>query len=141
MKTGSDLRRRRLVGRVGKSDLGFLNMQTISLKKLHSENFVPALPPANVERECHIGGIFTNRMDFGGNYNTVQGLDGIISTIGDEYITARWAQFRKRETQRPVFPRSYRIYLNWERRRYDGFSYNVSLSKAEKDYSQAWDLS
>lgn len=127
----------RLVGRVGRSDLGFLSMQTAPAEGLNSENFTLLRLRRQVWNEnTYIGGIFTNRTDFQGNYNTAWGLDGIIRAFGDEYITARWAQ--SFETGKPHALLSLdpaRIYLNWERRRYDGFSYNVSLSKAGKDYT------
>lgn len=127
----------RLVGRVGKSDLGFLNMQTAASESLHSENFGLLRFRRQMWNEnTYIGGIFTNRMDFQGNYNTAWGLDGIIRPFGDEYITARWAQSFENGKPNALFSLDpARIYLNWERRRYDGFSYNVSLSKAGKDYS------
>lgn len=127
----------RLVGRLGRSDLGFLNMQTAAFGDLNSENFgLLRLRRQMWNENTYIGGIFTNRMDFKGNYNTAWGVDGIIRAFGDEYITARWAQsFENGKANAPFSLDPVRIYLNWERRRYDGFSYNISLSKAGKDYT------
>jgi len=127
----------RLVGRAGKFDLGFLNMQTAAQGDLNSENFALLRLRRQVWNvNTYVGGIFTNRMDFKGNYNTAWGVDGIIRAFGDEYITARWVQsFENGKANTLLSLDPARIYLNWERRRYDGFSYNLSCSRAGKDYT------
>lgn len=129
----------RLVGRAGKFDLGFLDMQTQASDSLNSENFGLLRMRRQMWNEnTYLGGIFLNRMDFEGNYNTAYGVDGIIRAFGDEYITARWAQSFENEKANQLFSLDpARIYLNWERRRYDGFNYNVSFSRAGKSYVPA----
>ncbi|MCB9272844.1 MAG: carbohydrate binding family 9 domain-containing protein [Lewinellaceae bacterium] len=126
----------RLVGRAGKYDLGFLNMQTAASEGLGSENFgLLRLRKQVWNRNSYVGGIITNRMDFKGSYNTAYGLDGIIRLIGDDYLTARWAQsFEDGKANQLFSTQPARAYLNWERRRYDGFSYNLSFSRAGSDY-------
>ncbi|MCB9288143.1 MAG: carbohydrate binding family 9 domain-containing protein [Lewinellaceae bacterium] len=126
----------RLVGRAGKFDLGFLNMQTAASEGLNPENFaLLRLRRQAWNENTYLGGIFTNRMDFRGNYNTTWGMDGIIRPFGDEYLTARWAQsFENGKTNELFSLRPARAYLNWERRRYDGFNYKLSLSNAGEDY-------
>ena len=63
-------------------------------------------------------------------------FDGISRAFGDEYFTARLAQSFENGKPNALFSLDpARIYLNWERRRNDGFSYNVSLSKAGRDYT------
>ncbi len=126
----------RLVGRVGKHDLGFLNMQTAKFGDLNSENFGLLRVRRQVKNSnSYIGAIFTNRMDFKGKFNSSYGFDGIFRVVGDEYFTVKWAQtFQDSLINNLVSLDPARIYLDWERRRYDGLNYKVSFSKTGKDY-------
>lgn len=127
----------RLVGRAGKNDLGLLNMQTQSLDSLHSENFGLLRFRRQVFNQfSYIGGIFSNRVDFKGNFNSVYGVDGILRLFGDEYLNVKWAQsFENGKENSFASLDPSRIYINWERRRYDGFAYNLTYSRRGKDYT------
>lgn len=127
----------RLVGRLGKADLGFLNMQTAANGDLNSENFsVLRLRRQVINPNTYIGGIFSNRTDFGGNYSTNYGVDGIFRLFGDEYFTVKFAQsFENDLENKPLSLNPTRIFANWERRRYDGLSYRLSFSQAGRDYN------
>ncbi len=126
----------RLVGRVGKFDLGFLNMQTAPSDSLNAENFnLLRLRKQVINPYSYVGGMLVNRMDFKGIYNTSYGLDGIFRLFGNDYLTAKWVQsFRDSVDNRFFSLNPSRIFLNWERRQINGFNYNFTFSRAGRDY-------
>ncbi|MEZ5041678.1 MAG: DUF5916 domain-containing protein [Saprospiraceae bacterium] len=126
----------RLVGRLGKFDVGFLDMQTASSENSPSENFGLLRIRRQINNNnSYIGGIFTNRTNWDGQYNTTYGVDGILKIVGDDYLTLKWAQSFEQEKENHLYSLDpSRIYLNWERRRYDGLSYNLTYSRAGEDY-------
>jgi hypothetical protein len=74
-------------------------------------------------------------MDFKGRFNTAYGLDGLLRVTGDEYLNFKWAQtFHEEGANRALSLDPARLFLNWERRRYDGFSYLFTFSRAGRDY-------
>jgi hypothetical protein len=128
----------RLQGRIGGHDLGFLSMQTAApADSLRSENFTLL----RVRRQAfnpfsYLGFIATNRSDFKGTFNSTYGFDAIVRVIADEYLLAKWAQsFEESRKNNPFSLNPSRFYLRWERRRYDGFAYNLTLSRAGEDWS------
>ncbi len=128
----------RLQGRVNNHDIGFLNMQTEApLNNLNSENFTVLRVRRQVFNQfSYLGGIFTNRMDFNGNYNRAYGFDAIVRVAGDEYFSAKWVQsFENGKSNKLLSLDPARIYLFWERRRYDGLAYNFAYSRAGEDWS------
>ncbi|MEZ4988992.1 MAG: DUF5916 domain-containing protein [Saprospiraceae bacterium] len=126
----------RLVGRVGKYDLGFLNMQTQASDSLASENFgLFRLRRQLSGSNSYIGGILANRMDVDGHRNTALGFDGIFNLNGADFLTAKWAHtFDDATPTREFSTESGRFYLDWERRRFDGLSYKLSISRVGGDY-------
>jgi len=128
----------RLQGRVNNHDIGLLNMQTESpFDSLNSENFtVLRVRRQAINQFSYLGGIFTNRTDFNGNFNSAYGLDAIVRVVGDEYLAAKWVQsFENGKSNDPLSLDPARIYLQWERRRYDGLAYKLAYSRAGKDWS------
>ena len=128
----------RLQGRVNNHDVGFLSMQTEApFDSLLSENF----SALRVRRQAfnpfsYLGGILVNRMDFKGKYNRAYGLDAIIRLFGDEYLVAKWVQsFEDGKSNEILSLDPARVYLFWERRRYDGLAYNFGYSRAGRDWS------
>ena len=128
----------RMQGRIEKYDIGLLTMQTAApTDSLHSENF----SMMRVRRQAfnpfsYIGAIATNRTDFDGKYNTTYGFDGIVRVGGDEYLTAKWAQSFENASDNNIFSLDpSRIFLDWERRRWDGFAYKLTYSRAGEDWS------
>jgi len=72
----------RIYGRVGKWDLGFLNMQTANSDELPSENFgVLRLRRQVINSNSYVGGMFTSRLGGNGNYNIAYGFDGIFRVL------------------------------------------------------------
>jgi hypothetical protein len=130
----------RIQGRMNKFDVGALSMQTESPGEgLFSENFtVLRTRRQSINPYSYIGAIFTNRMDLKGMYNTTYGIDGIIRVTTDDYLTAKWVQSFENDKPNRFFSLDpARIYVQWERRRYDGLSYKAAYSRAGKDWSPA----
>lgn len=126
----------RLVGRVGKFDLGVLNMQTQAADSLPSENFgLLRLRRQLAHSNSYIGGMLANRMGVDGHRNTALGLDGIFNLNGNDFLTLKWAQtFDNELTREGGALEAARVFLDWERRRFDGLSYKFSLSRVGGDY-------
>lgn len=127
----------RVYGRVGKWDLGFLNMQTAKSDLLSSENFgVLRMRRQVINPNSYVGGMLTTRLGTNGNYNTAYGIDGIFRVFGDDYLDIKMAQTyetgveNKLSTLAPT-----RLRLSWRRRSEVGFAYNVSLSHSGKDFN------
>lgn len=128
----------RLQGRVNNHDIGFMSMQTEApLDSLQSENFsILRVRRQAINQWSYLGGILVNRMDFDGNFNRAYGLDAIIRVVGDEYLSAKWVQSFENGKSNELFSLDpARIFLFWERRRYDGWAYNFGYSRAGKDWS------
>ena len=131
----------RLVGRVGEWDVGLLDMQTAKQGDIPSENFgVLRLRRKVFNPFSTVGGLVTSRIDADGGYNLAYGLDGIVRVIGDEYLTAKWAQTLDKEqldTDAFNFLDAGRFMLKWERRNIQGLSYELEVTRSGADYSPA----
>ena len=127
----------KLVGRIGKFDTGFLNMQADGVNDLSSENFtVLRLRRQVINQYTYIGGIFTNRTDFDGTYNRAYGFDGIFRLFGVDYLTARVAQTFENDLENNALSLSpTRLYLDWERRSTNGLFYKMTYSRSGEDYN------
>ncbi len=130
----------RIVGRAGKWDIGFLDMQTAPVwesdsigqkqKVLPSENFgVLRIRRQVINPNSYVGGILTSRMGTNGSYNYAYGLDGIFRLFGDDYLDVKWAQsFEPDSLNNLLSLKPSRIRLSWERRSEEGPSYDFSFS-------------
>ncbi len=139
----------RLVGRVGKWDMGFLNMQTAPLYGkseidsdqdsllLNSENFgVLRMRRQVLNENSYVGGIFTSRIGSDGSYNLVYGLDGIFRLFGDDYLDIKWAQtFETGNTNNLLSMDPAKFRIQWERRNDKGFAYTFSVSHSGTDFN------
>ncbi len=128
----------RLVGRVGKTDLGVLTMQSAAPEQgLFSENFAVVRGRRQVFNPFStVGIIATNRMDGHGRYNSVAGVDGNFRVTDDEYLTVKLAQSVENQGESKFGSLgSLRSFVRWERRRYEGFSYRAMVSRAEGAWS------
>jgi len=127
----------RLVGRMGKFDLGFLSMQTAAMEDQPSENFsVLRLRHGVFNPYSYIGGMITSRVGMDGSYNVAYGIDGIFRLFGDDYLTINWAQtFEDGGRNDPFSLDPARFRIGWERRTTKGLGYNLSFSRAGADYN------
>ncbi|WP_437316486.1 DUF5916 domain-containing protein [Sorangium sp. So ce385] len=132
----------RLAGRVGRWDIGALDMQTARSDALPSENFgVLRLRRQLDDPLSTVGGMLTSRVGLDGRYQLAYGLDSTVHVVADEFLTLKWAQSLR--SARPAAPDeaeparpidSGRAVALWERRRGEGFSYRAELSWAGDDF-------
>lgn len=127
----------RVSGRMGKWDVGMMNMQTASSNELNSENFsVARLRRQVINQYSYFGGIVTNRTDFKGNFNTTYGFDGTFRLFGNDYVQARFAQTRDSESPNELFSaQGSKIYVQWERRQTNKFHYDLSYARVGENFN------
>jgi hypothetical protein len=120
----------RLVGRIGKWDMGFMDMQTEEHEETPGENFgVLRMRRQVINPNTYVGGIFTSRIGMTGDQNLGYGLDGIFRLYGDDYLNIKWAQTydskigNKMNSLDPSF-----LMVNWERRSEKGFAYDLNYT-------------
>lgn len=127
----------RLTGRIGKWDVGFLDMQTAKFEENPSENFgvvrfKRSMPISN----SYVGSMVTSRLGMNGSYNFAYGIDGRFRLLGDEYLTLKWAQSFQNNYSNNIFdPKQGRFVFNWERRKEVGFNYDLNYSWAGKNFN------
>jgi hypothetical protein len=94
----------RLVGRLGKWDVGVLNMNTTKFNGNPAENFgVARLRKQVFNENSYIGGMVTSRVDFEGNYNVAYGLDGIFKLTDVDYLDVKLAQSQDNSIDAELF--------------------------------------
>lgn len=123
----------RVVGRLGTTDFGGINMQTAASGGLSSENFnVLRVKRRVFNQYSTIGGMFTSRIGSYSDDNYAYGMDAVIRVAGDEYLTLKLAQTYE-SGELDLLDNS-RIYFSWERRRNEGLSYNMNLDRSGRDF-------
>jgi hypothetical protein len=127
----------RLTGRLGKWDMGFLDMQTEEHEQTPGENFgVLKLRRQVINQNSYVGGIMTSRIGMNGDQNIAYGIDGIFRLFGDDYLNVKWAQTydsktgNKMNSLDPAF-----ILLNWERRSEKGFAYKMNYTYYGQEFN------
>jgi hypothetical protein len=127
----------RLVGRVGKWDMGLMDMQTEEYGETPGENFgVMRMRRQVINPNSYIGGIFTSRLGMNGEQNFAYGLDGIFKLFGDDYLNVKMAQTYDKEIDNkmasiePAF-----FMINWERRSEEGLAYNLNYSYSGQQFN------
>ena len=120
----------RLTGRIGKWDMGFLDMQTAEHGETPGKNFgVLRMRRQVINPNTYVGGILSSRIGMNGDQNLAYGLDGIFRLYGDDYLNVKWAQTydskigNKMNSLDPSF-----LMVNWERRSEKGFAYNLNYT-------------
>jgi hypothetical protein len=127
----------RVVGRAGRWDIGFLNLQTEKFEDLLSENFnVAQLRRQIINPYSYIGGMVTSRIGNRNNWNTTYGIDGIFRLFKDEYLILKWAQTYEDGTKNQIASLvPSKIYINWNRRSNKGLGYNLSYSRSGANFN------
>lgn len=136
----------RIMGKIKKWDVGFLDMQTAPLRlhekaseerqELPSENFgVIRFRRQIINENSYVGTMMTSRLGADGSYNLAYGIDGLIKVFGDDYFNIRWVQtfedsVRNSAVKDPTF-----FMVNWERRAEKGIAYGVSLSQSGENFN------
>jgi hypothetical protein len=134
----------RLVGRVGDWDIGFLNMQSRRIRDFHddgqmhpSENFgVLRIRRQLFNPFSYIGMMGTSRYDENGRYNVAYGLDGNFRIASDDYLSFSIARTGESSVSTGITDsEGTHVHTRWEKRSFDGFGYDVSLSRSGEMYN------
>ena len=138
----------RFVGRVGKWDLGLVNLQTDAQGVIPSENFGVARLRRNVLNPLStVGGILTTRVAEDGGRNLAWGFDTILNVTGEEFLTIKVAQTSDHEAHddhdddhdhdESSFDllESSHFLLNWQRRNISGWSYDLDFIRSGENYN------
>ncbi len=115
----------RLIGRQGKWDIGFMDMQTKKENELPSENFgVVRLRRQVVNANSYVGAIMTSRVGVNSDNTYAYGLDGLIRVFGDDYVQLNLAQTTD-TLGNNIDSKADNIFytVSWERRSDKGFAY------------------
>jgi hypothetical protein len=127
----------RITGRLGKWDMGFLDMQTEEHEATPGENFgVLRMRRQVINPNSYVGGIVASRLGMNGNQNIAYGLDGIFRIFGDDYINLKWSQAYDSESGKslnsldPSF-----ILASWERRSEEGLGYRINYTYSGKEFN------
>jgi hypothetical protein len=126
----------RLVGRLGKWDIGFLDMNTAKFNGNPAENFSVARARKQIINEnSYVGGMIVSRLGFDGNYNVAYGLDGIVRVFNDDYLELKLAQTVDNQISSKVASLDPTYFtLKWERRSEEGFGYEGLYAYWGKDF-------
>jgi hypothetical protein len=120
----------KLIGRVGKWDIGFLDMQTQEFDTIPSNNFgVTRLRRQVINPNSYVGGLFTSKIGVDGSYDLAYGLDGLVRVFRDDYIDVKLAQnLNKGAGSEALSLKPTLIRANWQRRSDKGFAYNLTYA-------------
>ena len=127
----------RITGRLGKWDMGFLDMQTAEHEETPGENFaVLRMRRQVINQNSYVGGIMTSRLGMNGEQNLAYGVDGIFRLFGDDYLNVKWSQTydskigSRLNSLDPSF-----ILVDWTRRSEEGFAYNFNYTYSGKTFN------
>ena len=129
----------RFIGRLGKWDVGFLDMQTAPYYRespegsreeiLPSENFgVLRLRRQVINSNSNAGAMMTSRIGTDGSYNYVFGIDGVVRMFGEDYFDIRIARSFDNAVSTNSLLGPARFYSLWERRSSTGLGYAFGCS-------------
>lgn len=134
----------RITGMAGRWDLGFLDMQTMSIQPsdtsisaLSSENFgILRLRRQIINENSYAGGILTSRIGTDGSYNLAYGLDGIFKFFDNDYLNIKWSQVLDDSLSGRILSLDpVRLYINWNRFNEKGLNYDFTFSRSGKDFN------
>jgi len=137
----------RITGRSGPWDIGVLSLQTGFLRDENTgEEILPSYnnSVARLRRKIpinsnsYIGGLFTSKFDMNGHYYLSYGADGIINIAGNDYINLALASTTESNLQSETdLTDLSKIFLQWERRTYEGFGYDLNYTRAGESFNPA----
>lgn len=137
----------RTVGRVGKWDIGMLDMQSAGIDYYDEDlDSTYRVQPNNsgvlrirrqvINPRSYLGGIMTSKVDLKGSYNINPGFDGILNLFNNDYLTFNYSHTIDNSipgNQR--FVDNGKLYLDWDKRTDVGFGYTFDFARAGKNYS------
>ena len=138
----------RLTGRLGKWDIGLMDMQTAPFEMgsendsdfdyLPSENFAALrLRRQVINSNSFIGSMMTSRLGMNGSHNIVYGVDGLFRVFGEDYLDIKLVRSSDSDIKPASFVTPARVYTLWERRAKIGLGYAMGFSYVGTDYDPA----
>jgi hypothetical protein len=137
----------RITGRAGFWDIGFMNLQTGLLKDDQTGEEIFSSINNSIARlrrkiplntNSYVGGLFTSKVDVHGKYNISYGLDGIINISGNDYLNMAFASTTESGLEKGKnFMDLSKIFLQWERRTYKGFGYDLNYTRSGNSFNPA----
>jgi hypothetical protein len=126
----------RIVGRVGKWDMGLIDMQTEEHTTSPGENFgIFRMRRRVINPNSFVGGIFTSRLGMNGQQNFAYGVDGIFKLYGEDYLDIKLAETYDKTIDNRIASKDPLFFsANWERRSQKGFNYNLNYSYSGKQF-------
>jgi hypothetical protein len=136
----------RIVGRAGKWDLGFLDMQTSdynytdqvtgSVTHLYSANHgVLRLRRQVFNETSYAGGMVTSKIDAKGNYNINTAADLILNPFKNDYLTTSYVHTFDNSLPYTGNPLNHaKIYFDWQNRATVGLNYNFIFARSGENY-------
>jgi len=126
----------RITGRLGRWDVGLLDMQTAPLKmKNSSGTYNEILPSQNfgvmrfrrqiINDNTYVGAIATSRLGANGSYNLAYGVDGIFRVFGEDYLDIKWSQTFEDTVSNTSTKEPSLFTVSWERRARKGLGYQL----------------
>lgn len=136
----------RLTGRLGKWDMGFMDMQT-GTQTIHDREGLETRNPGEnfgvlrmrrqvINENSYVGGILTSRIDVKGKQNLAYGADGIFRLFGDDYLNVKWSQTYDSELGNKLNSLDPSFFLvNWQRRSEEGFAYDFKYFYSGQEFN------
>lgn len=136
----------RIVGRAGKWDIGFLDMQTAeydytdhatnSVTDLSSTNYGVARLRRQVFNETsYAGGMITSKIDAKGNYNINTAADIIFNPFKNDYLTTSYVHTFDNSVSYTRNPLNHaKIYFDWQKRATVGLYYNFTFARSGEKF-------
>jgi hypothetical protein len=136
----------RVVGRAGKWDLGFLDMQTTdfdytdpdtdSITHLYSTNHGVLRMRKQVFNETsYVGGMVTSKIDAMGNYNINTAGDVILNPFKNNYITSSYVHTFDNIVKYTGNPLNHaKFHFDWQNRATVGLNYDFTFARAGEYY-------
>jgi hypothetical protein len=127
----------RITGKIGKWDVGFLDMQTSKFENYPAENFGVLRLRKNVfNKNSFVGGMITSKLGMDGSYNLSYGLDGQFRVIGDEYLILKLAKSSEDGSGNKLIEMSpAKLLFQWKRRSEVGLDYDLQYMYSGENYN------
>jgi hypothetical protein len=127
----------RLVGRVGKWDIGFLDMQTQRVDSIRSTNYgVLRFRRQVINDFTYVGGMLANKIDDQGRYNTSVGVDLIARLSTNDYMEIGYAQTFYNDANSHLFdPSTTNARIAFTSRKNIGFGYFTEVGRNGDRYN------
>ena len=123
----------KIVGRIGRWDVGALNMQSGRESGLPMENFgVLRLRRQVLNPRSYAGGMVTSRIDEDGGRNIGVAADGIFNLREENYLTLAAVHTFDEEVESGFD--ATRLNAHLRRESIDGMNYSLELNRAGQDY-------